>query len=56
MIHYGKTPQGEMQLMLTGEDIAHLHTMITCAGLEQRGVFSGLKTYIEDNYREQINI
>lgn len=56
MIHYGKTPQGELQLMLTGEDVAHLHTMITGAGLEQRRVFYGLKTYIEDNYKEQINI
>lgn len=56
MIHYGKTPQGELQLMLTGEDVAHLHTMITGAGLEQRRVFHGLKTYIEDNYKEQINI
>lgn len=28
MIHYGKTPQCELQLMLTGEDVAHLHTMI----------------------------
>ncbi len=54
MIHYGKTPQGELQLMLTGEDIAHLHTMITGAGIEQRRVFYGLKTYIEDNYKPQI--
>ena len=54
MIHYGKTPQGEQQLMLTGEDIAHLHTMITGAGIEQRRVFYGLKTYIEDNYKPQI--
>lgn len=54
MIHYGKTPQGELQLMLTGEDIAHLHTMITSAGIEQRRVFYGLKTYIEDNYKPQI--
>lgn len=55
MIHYGKTPQGELQLILTGEDVAHLHTMITGAGLEQRRVFYGLKTYIEDNYKEQIS-
>lgn len=54
MIHYGKTPQGELQLILTGEDVAHLHTMITGEGLEQRRVFHGLKTYIEDNYKEQI--
>ena len=54
MIHYGKTPQGELQLMLTGEDVAHLHTMITGAGLLQRRTFYGLKAYIEDNYKEQI--
>lgn len=54
MIHYWKTPQGKLQLMLTGEDIAHLHTMITGAGIEQRRVFYGLKTYIEDYYKPQI--
>lgn len=54
MIYYGKTPQGELKLILTGEDVAHLHTMITGAGLEQRRVFHGLKAYIEDNYKEQI--
>lgn len=54
MIHYGKTPQGELQLMLTGEDVAHLHTMITGTGLEQRRVFYGLKAYIEDEYKDQL--
>lgn len=56
MIHYGKTPQGELQLMLAGEDVAHLHAMITGAGLEQRRVFHGLKAYIEDKYKPQITI
>jgi len=54
MIHYGKTLQGELQLMLTGEDVAHLHTMITGAGLEQRRVFYGLKAYIEDEYKNEL--
>ena len=54
MIHYGKTLQGELQLMLTGEDVAHLHTMITGAGLEQRREFYGLKTYIEDEYKDEL--
>lgn len=54
MIHYGKTLQGELQLMLTGEDVAHLHTMITDAGLEQRRMFYGLKAYIEDEYKDEL--
>lgn len=54
MIHHGKTPQGELQLILTGEDVAHLHTMITGAGLEQRRVFHGLKSLIEDEFKEEL--
>lgn len=54
MIHYGKTPQGELQLMLTGDDIANLHTMIVGTGLEQRRVFYGVKSLIENEFKDEL--
>lgn len=50
MIHYGKTPQGELQLMLTGRDVACLLAMIKGAGLEERRAFHGVRSLIEREF------
>ena len=51
MIHYGKTQQDELQIIVTGEgDIESLRQMIMSSSLQERRAFYGLKHYIEDNF------
>ena len=51
MVHYGKTQQDELQIIVTGEgDIESLRQMIMSSSLQERRTFYGLKHYIEDNF------
>ena len=54
MIHSGKNTKGELEVILTGEDIFHLYSMIIGTGLEERRVFHRVRTLIEKEFPEEL--
>ena len=55
MIHFGKNPQGELEIKATGGDVAEVYELICHADLRQRRTFYPLKHYIEENFKDSIN-
>ena len=55
MVHFGKTQDDELQIIVTGQDIEALRRMIVSSSLMERRTFYGLKEYIETEYNEIIN-
>lgn len=53
MVHYGKTPTDELQIIISDDDIESLRQMILSASLQERRVFFGLKHYIEENFDKE---
>lgn len=54
MVHYGKEPTGELLIRLSPDEVNEVYQMLLSAQLPQRRAFYGLKAYIEENFREQI--
>ena len=55
MVHFGKKQDGELQIILTDQDVESLHRMIVSSSLMERRTFYGLKEYIETEYKDVIN-
>lgn len=55
MIHFGKNPQGELEIKATGEEVGVLYRAVCAAHLPERGPLYGLKTCIEENFKDSIN-
>jgi len=54
MVHFGKTQDDELQIIVTGQDIELLGRMIVSSSLMERYTFYGLKEYIETEYKDTI--
>ena len=54
MVHFGKTQDDELQIIVTGQDIESLRRMIVSSSLMERRTFYGLKEYIETEYKDVI--
>lgn len=54
MVHFGKTQDDELQIIVTGHDIESLRRMIVSSSLMERRTFYGLKKYIETEYKDII--
>ena len=54
MVHFGKTQDDELQIIVTGQDIESLRRMIVSSALMERRTFYGLKEYIETEYKDII--
>ena len=55
MVHFGKTQDDELQIIVTGQDIESLRRMIVSSSLMERRTFYGLKEYIETEFKDIIN-
>lgn len=55
MVHFGKTQDGELQIIVTDQDIESMRRMIVSSSLMERRTFYGLKEYIETEYKDVIN-
>lgn len=55
MVHFGKTQDDELQIIVTCQDIEALSRMIISSSLMERRTFYGLKEYIETEYKDVIN-
>lgn len=54
MVHFGKTQDDELQIIVTGQNIESLRRMIVSSSLMERRTFYGLKEYIETEYKDVI--
>ena len=54
MIHYGRNPQGELEIKATGRDIGVLYRAISAAHLPERGEIYAMKTYLEENFKGEL--
>ena len=54
MVHFRKTQDDELQIIVTGQDIESLRRMIVSSSLMERRTFYGLKEYIETKYKDII--
>lgn len=54
MVHFGKTQDDELQIIVNGQDIETLRRMIVSSSLMERRTFYGLKEYIETEYKNII--
>lgn len=54
MVHFGKTQDDELQIIVTGQDIEALRRMIVSSALMERRTFHRLKEYIETEYKDII--
>lgn len=54
MIHAGKNPRGELELILTGEQISTLLSMIKGSGLPERRVFFQVRELIETEFSDMV--
>ena len=55
MIHYGKTPQGDLEMMVSADDVGEIYSVLGSAGLLQRRAFNSLKEYIEQEFADDLN-
>ena len=54
MFHFGKTPEGELDIRVDGKDVGVLYRAVSAANLPERGRLHGLKTYLEENFSDEI--
>lgn len=55
MIHYGKHPNGELEIRIPADEVAELWRVIDTAALLQRRTFYGLRAYIEEQFNDELS-
>jgi len=53
MLHFGKNPQGELEIRATANDIGVIYRAIKGTSLPDRGSVYELRTYIEQHFTEE---
>lgn len=53
MFHYGKTPQGDLEISVSGEDVGLVHSLLTGRALDFPELYD-FKNYIESNFKEEL--
>lgn len=56
MFHFGKTPEGELDIRVGGNDLGVLYRAVSAASLPDRGTLHDLKTYLEENFPDEIKV
>ena len=54
MIHYGKTPDGDLDLRVSAGDVGEVYSLLDSTGLLQRRTFDDLKTYIKKEFADEL--
>ena len=54
MIHFGKTPQGDLEIIASPDEVGELYGLFESAGLLQRRTFNGLKEYIGKEFADEL--
>jgi len=54
MIHYGKTPAGDLEIKVSSDDVGEVYDALESAGLLQRRTFNSLKDYIGKEFAAEM--
>lgn len=54
MFHYGKTPNGDLEISVSGTDIRMFYRAVSDSGLLSRRDMYPFKTYIEENFKDEL--
>ena len=54
MIHYGKTPDGDLKIEVSADNVGEVYDALCSAGLLQRRTFHSLKTYIDEHFADEM--
>lgn len=56
MIHYGKTPDGDLDFRVSADNVGEIYGLLESAGLLQRRTFDGLKEYIKKEFADELEL
>ena len=56
MIHYGKTPDGDLDFRVSADDVGEIYGLLESSGLLQRRTFDGLKEYIKKEFADELEL
>lgn len=54
MIHYGKTPQGDLEILVSADAIGEFQELFDSAGLTARREIVGLSEYVKKEFAAEI--
>ena len=54
MIHFGKTPSGDLEIRVSADNVGEVHDMLYSSGLLPRRVLGDLQQYIEKEFAEEL--
>lgn len=54
MLHFGKKPTGELEIIVSGDDVRGVYDALDRSGLLSRRVFDGLKRYLEQEFKGEL--
>lgn len=54
MFHFGRTPEGELDIRVDGKDVGVLYRAVSSASLPERGTLHDLKVYLEENFKDEL--
>ncbi len=56
MFHYGKNPKGDLEISVSGSDVRMFYRAMSGTGLLERRDMYDMKTYIEENFRQELGL
>lgn len=56
MIHFGKTPIGELEILISADNVGEIYEALNSAGLLQRRTFHNLKDYVEREFKGELQL
>lgn len=54
MIHFGKTPEGDLMIEVSAENVGEIFGLLDSAQLLQRRTFNSLREYIKNNFEDEL--
>ena len=54
MIHYGKTPQGDLEIIVSADHAGDIYGLLESAGLLHRRMFNALRQYIGKEFSDEL--
>lgn len=54
MIHYGKTTKGDLEIIVSADQVGEVRDMLYSSGLLPRRVLDGLQEYIEKEFADEL--
>ena len=54
MIHFGKETSGDLEILVSADEVGEVYDALESAGLLQRRTFDKMKEYIKKEYKKEL--